>query len=67
MHAGSNFNWGGNWALDENTVIAYVVTAQPSPDFNANGSTRSNLWSDAVIAVNVTTGKFIWAFANDLA
>ena len=67
--AGANTGWGGSWALDPATGIAYVATAQPSPDWNASTRPGPNLWSDSILALNEKTGKFVWAFqttAHDL-
>src|SRR5438445_5909039 len=60
--AGSATGWGGAWAIDPKTHIAYVATDQPSPDFNATGRTGPDLWSDSIIAVNDLTGAKVWAF-----
>jgi outer membrane protein assembly factor BamB len=60
--AGANTGWGGSWALDPSTGIAYLATAQPSPDWNASTRPGPNLWSDSVLALNDKTGKFIWGF-----
>src|SRR5207249_7100249 len=68
-YAGAGPGWGGSWALDPSTGIAYVGTAQPSPDWNATTRPGPNLWSDSVMAIDVTTGKLVWAFqttAHDL-
>ena len=60
--AGTSTGWGGPWAVDPTTGIAYVTTDQASPDWNATFRPGPNLWSDSVIAVNITNGNFIWAF-----
>ena len=59
--AGGGPGWGGSWADDPATGIAYVATSQPSPDWNATARPGPNLWTDSVWAVNVKTGKIIWA------
>jgi alcohol dehydrogenase (cytochrome c) len=61
-YAGAGPGWGGSWALDQNTGIAYVGTAQPSPDWNGSTRPGPNLWSDSVIAFDDQTGKTVWAF-----
>jgi len=61
--AGAGTGWGGSWALDPSTGIAYVGTAQPSPDYNTTGVRPGpNLWSDSILAVNEKTGNFVWGF-----
>ncbi len=69
-YTGASPAWGGSWAYDPSTGIAYTGTIQPANFFNAS-TTRPgpNLWSDSVIAIDETTGKFMWAFqgqAHDL-
>jgi len=67
--AGTNTAWGGTWAVDQNAGIAYIATSQPSPDWNGTFRPGPNLWSDSIISINDTTGKFNWAFqtsAHDL-
>jgi alcohol dehydrogenase (cytochrome c) len=67
--AGSGVGWGGPWAFDASTGIAYLSTAQASPDWNATFRPGPDLWSDSVLAVNIHTGQIIWAFqttAHDL-
>lgn len=49
-------------SLDPQTGIIYMPLGSPSPNFNA--STRQhtpNLYSNHMIAVNITNGKIIWA------
>src|SRR5438132_2829512 len=68
-YAGAGPGWGGAWAVDQGTDTAYIGTAQPSPDFNATSRPGPNLWSDAIMAVDMKTGNFVWAFqtvAHDL-
>jgi outer membrane protein assembly factor BamB len=67
--AGTATGWGGPWAVNPSTGVAYVTTDQPSPDFNATFRPGPNLWSDSILAINITTGKYIWGFqtwAHDL-
>lgn len=60
--AGSATGWGGAWAIDPKTNIAYIATDQASPDGNATFRPGPNLWSDSVLAVNLQTGQINWAF-----
>jgi outer membrane protein assembly factor BamB len=61
-YAGSATGWGGAWAVDPNTHMAYVATDQASPDGNATSRLGPDLWSDSVMAINTQTGKLVWAF-----
>ena len=61
-YAGVDTAWGGSWAMDQKSGIAYVATQQPGADWNASTRPGPNLWSDSVLAVDVTSGKFLWAF-----
>lgn len=61
-YAGAGTGWGGSWSLDPQTGIAYVGTGQPSADWNATTRPGANLWSSSMLALDVTTGKFIWGF-----
>jgi hypothetical protein len=60
--AGSATGWGGAWAMDPNTHMAYVATDQASPDGNGTSRMGPDLWSDSVLAINTLTGQVVWAF-----
>ncbi len=60
--AGAGTAWGGSWALDPATHIAYLTTDQASPDWNGSTRPGPNLWSDSILAIDSTTGKIVWAF-----
>ena len=60
--AGAATGWGGSWALDPATGIAYVGNGQASADWNATTRPGPNLWASSVMALDDTTGKIIWAF-----
>jgi len=59
--AGAGVGWGGSWEYDDTTGLAYVATGQPAPDFNATTRPGPNLWTDAIWAMNPTTGRIVWA------
>ncbi len=61
-YAGAGVGWGGSWAIDEASGIAYVSTSTATPDWNATERPGLDLWSDSVLAVNVTSGRMIWGF-----
>jgi glucose dehydrogenase len=68
-YAGAGAGWGGTYAEDPATGIAYVATSQASPDWNATYRPGPNLWSDSIMAINMRTGHIIWTFqttAHDL-
>jgi outer membrane protein assembly factor BamB len=60
--AGTGGGWGGSDAYDPQTGIAYVSTAQPSPDWNATTRPGLDLWSSSVLAIDEQTGKLVWGF-----
>ncbi|MDA4115437.1 MAG: PQQ-binding-like beta-propeller repeat protein [Thaumarchaeota archaeon] len=60
--AGASTAWGGAWAIDEETGVAYVGTNVPGPDWNATYRPGPNLWSASVLAINMTTGRMLWGF-----
>ena len=60
--AGASAAWGGAWAIDEKTRVAYIGTDVPGPDWNATYRPGPDLWSGSVLAMNLTTGKIVWAF-----
>lgn len=64
-YAGSATAWGGSYALNPDTGVFYLATAQPSPDWNASERPGPDLWSDSVLAVNGSNGNIIWAFQTD--
>lgn len=61
-YAGTGGGWGGSEAYDPQTGIAYVSTAQPSPDWNATTRPGLDLWSSSILAINELTGKVVWGF-----
>ncbi len=61
-YAGAGAGWGGSWAIDQTTGVAYVSTSTATPDWNATQRPGLNLWSDSVLALNLTSGKIIWGF-----
>lgn len=60
--AGGSAAWGGAWAIDEKTGVAYIGTNVPGPDWNATYRPGPDLWSASVLALNITTGRMIWGF-----
>jgi alcohol dehydrogenase (cytochrome c) len=52
--------WSGG-SLDPETGIVYIPLGNPSPNFNASTRQTLNLYSNHMIAVNITNGKMIWA------
>ncbi len=60
--AGGSAAWGGAWAIDEQTGVAYIGTNVPGPDWNATNRPGPDLWSGSILALNMTTGRIIWGF-----
>jgi quinoprotein glucose dehydrogenase len=54
-------NWGG-MALDEKRGIVYIPTGSATPDFYGGNRLGSNLFANSLIALNATTGKYIWHY-----
>ncbi len=52
--------WSGG-SLDSDTGIIYIPLGSASPNFNATTRQTPNLYSNHMIAVNITNGKIVWA------
>lgn len=52
--------WSGG-AIDTEKGIVYLPCGNPAPDFDASSRPGESLYSNNVIAVNITTGKILWA------
>ncbi|MBI2654756.1 PQQ-binding-like beta-propeller repeat protein, partial [Candidatus Woesearchaeota archaeon] len=53
--------WG--WpAVDTEKGILYLGTGDPSPDLNGSTRPGPNLYTDSVVALNISTGKMIWYY-----
>ena len=61
-YAGAGAGWGGSWAFDQAAGVAYVSTSTAAPDWNATQRPGLNLWSDSVLALNLTSGQLMWGF-----
>jgi len=61
-YAGAGAGWGGSWAIDQAAGMAYISTSTATPDWNATQRPGLNLWSDSVLALNLTSGKMMWGF-----
>jgi glucose dehydrogenase len=58
--AGPSF---GDPVVDARLGIVYVSTSQPSPDWNGTYRPGPNLYSDSVVALNLTnSGKMLWFY-----
>lgn len=60
VYNGDASDWSGG-SLDPETGIMYIPLGSPSPSFNATTRQTPNLYSNHMIAVNVTSGQIIWA------
>lgn len=54
-------NWAG-MSLDEEKGIVYVPTGSASPDFYGGNRKGSNLFANSIIALNASTGEYIWHY-----
>ena len=52
--------WSGG-SLNPETGILYIPLGSPSPNFNATTRQTPNLYSNHMIAINITKGQIIWA------
>ncbi len=52
--------WSGG-SLDPETGLAYFPLGSASPNFNASTRQTPNLYSNHMIALNITNGKLVWA------
>lgn len=53
--------WGG-LSLDEERGWVFLATGSPSYDFYGANRKGKNLYGNSVIAVNATTGEYIWHY-----
>ena len=58
-NAGAN-DWSGG-SVDPETGTIHLPIGSASPNFNATSRQSPNLYSNHMIAVNITNGKIIWA------
>src|SRR6266496_145769 len=58
-NSGAN-DWSGG-SLDPETGIIYLPLGSPSPNFNATTRQNGDLYSNHMIAINITNGRIIWA------
>jgi outer membrane protein assembly factor BamB len=49
-------------SVDEEKGVVYLATANPKPDWNATYRPGPNLYTDSVVALNITTGDMLWFF-----
>ncbi|MFZ4101562.1 MAG: PQQ-binding-like beta-propeller repeat protein, partial [Sphingobacterium thalpophilum] len=63
--AWKNIGGANNWtgmSLDEERGVIYVPTGTASPDFYGGTRTGSNLFANSIIALDASTGKYIWHY-----
>ena len=53
--------WGSPWLIDERTGIAYVNTGNKGP-YSSDCTPGPDLWAASVLAINDTTGRWVWGF-----
>ena len=52
--------WSGG-SIDPDTGILYMPLGSASPNFNGSTRQSPNLYSNHMVAVNITNGKMVWA------
>jgi outer membrane protein assembly factor BamB len=52
--------WSGG-SLDPETGLLYIPLGSAAPNFNASTRQTPNLYSNHMVAVNITSGELIWA------
>jgi hypothetical protein len=57
---GMSNSWG-QYALDDQDGLVFMGTSQPGPDWNASLRPGPNLLANSIVALNMTTGKVVWA------
>ena len=57
---GGAATWSGG-SIDTDKGILYLPCGNPAPDFNVSSRLGENLYANHVIAVNISTGKILWA------
>jgi alcohol dehydrogenase (cytochrome c) len=65
--AGDSWKTGGAavWvtgAYDPELNLVYFGTGNPGPDFHSESRLGDNLWSDAMVAIDVDAGKMRWGY-----
>ena len=58
---------GSTWvtgAYDPELNLVYWGTANPGPDWDSAYRPGDNLWTDSTIAIDATTGEFVWGFQH---
>jgi len=58
---GAANNWAG-MAVDEERGILYVPTGSAAPDFYGGVRKGSNLFANCLLALEASTGKYLWHF-----
>ena len=60
---GAEHGGGATWssmAIDPHQRLLFVPTGNPAPDFNDKARPGANLYTDAVVALKLDTGKLAW-------
>jgi outer membrane protein assembly factor BamB len=53
--------WGGSFVMDQKTGITYVNTGNRGP-YAGPCNPGPDLWADSILALDSTTGNWIWGF-----
>jgi quinoprotein glucose dehydrogenase len=60
-YAGGGDVWG-DFSIDEQRGIVYLPTGGPKYELYGGDRKGTNLFSDALVALNAETGKYLWSF-----
>lgn len=59
-NSGTGTAWG-QMPIDEETGMVYMALSQPTPDWNGTFRPGPNLFSTAILGINVISGELVWA------
>jgi glucose dehydrogenase len=57
-------HWGWYFTMDEQRGIVYTVFGNPSGNYWRGDGPGTNLYANSVVALDVTTGKYLWHFQS---
>lgn len=57
-------HWGWYFTMDEQRGIVYTTLGSPSGNYWRGDGPGTNLYANSVVALDVTTGKYLWHFQS---
>jgi glucose dehydrogenase len=61
QRAGVN-HWGWYFTVDEERDLLYMTLGSPAGNYWGGDRPGTNLYGNSIVAVNATTGKYVWHF-----